>query len=80
MTLGVARLQKLLAIFNCTHDIPALGQKRRVLLTTAPGESILGPPQFANLPERASIGQRVIRDFQDVELCQEALDGAIWQP
>ena len=38
VTLGVARLQKLLAIFNCTHDIPALGQKRRVLLTTAPGE------------------------------------------
>lgn len=38
VTLGVARLQQLLAIFNETHDLPALGDMRRVLMTTATGE------------------------------------------
>lgn len=37
VTLGVARLQKLLAIFNATHDLPSLDSKRRVLMATAPG-------------------------------------------
>jgi MerR family transcriptional regulator, light-induced transcriptional regulator len=37
VTLGVARLQKLLAIFNATHELPALDTKRRVLMAAAPG-------------------------------------------
>ncbi|TPG56505.1 cobalamin B12-binding domain-containing protein [Sphingomonas glacialis] len=37
VTLGVARLQKLLAIFNDTHAIPALDQRRRVLMAMTPG-------------------------------------------
>lgn len=38
VTLGVGQLQKLLAIFNCTQDLPALDARRRVFLTLAPGE------------------------------------------
>ncbi|KAA2236611.1 cobalamin B12-binding domain-containing protein [Salinarimonas soli] len=38
VTLGVARLQKLLAIFNETHDEPALGSRRRVLMAMTPGD------------------------------------------
>jgi methanogenic corrinoid protein MtbC1 len=38
VTLGVGRLQKLLAIFNETHDIPALETRRRVLMAMAPGD------------------------------------------
>ena len=37
VTLGVGRLQKLLAIFNDTHALPDLGTQRRVLMATAPG-------------------------------------------
>ncbi len=37
VTLGVARLQKLLAIFNDTHDVPSLDQRRHVLLAMTPG-------------------------------------------
>lgn len=37
VTIGVGRLQKLLAIFNDTYTIPELGTKRRVLMATAPG-------------------------------------------
>lgn len=38
VTLGVARLQKLLAIFNSTHDLPALDTHRTVLMAMAPGD------------------------------------------
>ncbi|MFO1091330.1 MAG: cobalamin B12-binding domain-containing protein [Hyphomicrobiales bacterium] len=38
VTLGVGRLQELLAIFNETHDVPTLVEKRRVLLATTPRE------------------------------------------
>jgi methanogenic corrinoid protein MtbC1 len=38
VTLGVARLQELLAVFNDTHSIPAMGDMRRVVTLTAPGE------------------------------------------
>lgn len=38
VTLGVARLQKLLAIFNCTHDVPALHERRQVLMAMTPGD------------------------------------------
>jgi len=38
VTLGVGRLQKLLAVFNCTHDLPALNEKRSVLMLTVAGE------------------------------------------
>lgn len=38
VTLGLGRLQKLLAVFNCTYTIPALNEKRRVLTTATPGE------------------------------------------
>lgn len=38
VTLGLGRLQKLLAVFNCTHSIPALNEKRRVMTTGTPGE------------------------------------------
>jgi methanogenic corrinoid protein MtbC1 len=38
VTLGVGRLQTLLAIFNSTYEIPALSDKRRVLLANTPGE------------------------------------------
>ena len=37
VTLGVGRLQKLLAIFNDTHAVPTFEQRRRVLMATAPG-------------------------------------------
>lgn len=38
VTLGVARLQKLLAIFNLTHDVPALDARRTVLMAVTPGD------------------------------------------
>jgi methanogenic corrinoid protein MtbC1 len=38
VTLGVGRLQKLLAIFNETHDVPALETRRQVLMAAAPGD------------------------------------------
>ncbi len=38
VTLGVVRLQKLLAIFNNTHEEPALETRRRVLMATMPGD------------------------------------------
>ncbi len=41
VTLGVARLQELLATFNATHELPALNVKRRVLLATTAGEQHL---------------------------------------
>lgn len=36
--LGVGQLQLLLAIFNCTHELPNITKKRRAFLTLAPGE------------------------------------------
>ncbi len=38
VTLGVGRLQALLALFNDTHRIPALFEKRCVFLTMTPGD------------------------------------------
>lgn len=38
VTLGVARLQELLAIFNETHGVSALGDMRRVITATTCGE------------------------------------------
>lgn len=38
VTLGVARLQKLLASFNSTHEVPALDQRRQVLMAMTPGD------------------------------------------
>jgi methanogenic corrinoid protein MtbC1 len=38
VTLGLGRLQKLLAVFNATHVLPALDEKRRVLMLTTPGD------------------------------------------
>jgi len=38
VTLGVTRLQKLLAIFNETHTLPSLDSRRQVLMAMAPGE------------------------------------------
>jgi methanogenic corrinoid protein MtbC1 len=38
VTLGVARLQALLSVFNCTHEIAATGINRSVLMFTVPGE------------------------------------------
>ena len=38
VTLGVARLQKLLAIFNETHDVAAIDADRRVLMAITPGD------------------------------------------
>ena len=38
VTLGVARLQKLLAVFNDTHDIPSLDSRRHVLMAITPGD------------------------------------------
>lgn len=38
VTLGVARLQQLLAVFNETHAVPALDARRRVLMAMAPGD------------------------------------------
>lgn len=37
VTLGVVRLQKLLAIFNDTHALPALDERRLVLMAMTPG-------------------------------------------
>lgn len=38
VTLGVARLQKLLAIFNESHNLPKLEARRHVLMALAPSE------------------------------------------
>jgi methanogenic corrinoid protein MtbC1 len=38
VTLGVGRLQKLLSVFNGTHAIPAIGEKRTVFMATTPDE------------------------------------------
>ena len=37
VTVGVARLQQLLSIFNDTYHLPQIGSRRQVLMTTAPG-------------------------------------------
>lgn len=37
VTIGVGRLQSLLAIFNETYALPQLGTKRKVLMATTPG-------------------------------------------
>ena len=37
VTIGVGRLQNLLAIFNETYALPQLGTRRKVLMATAPG-------------------------------------------
>jgi MerR family transcriptional regulator, light-induced transcriptional regulator len=37
VTIGVGRLQSLLAIFNETYTLPQLGTKRKVLMATTPG-------------------------------------------
>jgi methanogenic corrinoid protein MtbC1 len=38
VTLGVARLQALLSVFNCTHVLAAHSTRRSVLMMTVPGE------------------------------------------
>lgn len=38
VTLGVARLQKLLAVFNNSHVVPALDSRRHVLMAMTPGD------------------------------------------
>lgn len=38
VTIGVSRLQKLLAIFNNSHSVPALDQRRHVLMAMTPGD------------------------------------------
>ncbi len=38
VTLGVARLQELLAVFNDTHGVSVFGDMRRVITVTPPGE------------------------------------------
>ena len=38
VTIGVARLQALLSVFNCTHAMATLGDRRSVLMLTVPGE------------------------------------------
>jgi len=38
VTLGVARLQKLLATFNGSHLLPGLDMRRQVLLAMTPGD------------------------------------------
>lgn len=38
VTIGVARLQKLLAIFNNSHVVPALDVRRHVLMAMTPGD------------------------------------------
>jgi methanogenic corrinoid protein MtbC1 len=38
VTLGVARLQALLSVFNCTHALAARSTRRSVLMMTVPGE------------------------------------------
>jgi methanogenic corrinoid protein MtbC1 len=38
VTLGVGRLQALLSVFNCTHEIAACDDLRSVLMLTMPGE------------------------------------------
>lgn len=38
VTLGIGRLQKLLAIFNESYKVPALGTRRQVLMAATPGD------------------------------------------
>jgi methanogenic corrinoid protein MtbC1 len=38
VTLGVARLQKLLAVFNSTHTVSSLDSRRHVLMAMTPGD------------------------------------------
>lgn len=38
VSLGLARLQSLLAVFNCTHSVPAHDPRRSVLLATMPDD------------------------------------------
>jgi methanogenic corrinoid protein MtbC1 len=38
VTIGVSRLQKLLAIFNNSHTVPALDSRRNVLMAMTPGD------------------------------------------
>jgi methanogenic corrinoid protein MtbC1 len=38
VTLGVGRLQALLSVFNCTHELAASSERRSILMLTVPGE------------------------------------------
>ncbi|MFN3891913.1 MAG: B12-binding domain-containing protein [Beijerinckiaceae bacterium] len=38
VTIGLGRLQRLLATFNCTHQDPVLMDRRCILMTTMPGD------------------------------------------
>jgi MerR family transcriptional regulator, light-induced transcriptional regulator len=38
VTLGVGRLQALLSVFNCTHHLATVSERRSVLMLTVPGE------------------------------------------
>ncbi|MBX9759582.1 MAG: cobalamin B12-binding domain-containing protein [Beijerinckiaceae bacterium] len=38
VTLGLGRLQRLLATFNCTHQDPTLIERRSILMSTMPGD------------------------------------------
>jgi MerR family transcriptional regulator, light-induced transcriptional regulator len=50
VTIGVARLQHLLAIFNETYALPELGSRRHVLMATTPGnQHMLGVTMIERL-------------------------------
>lgn len=73
VTLGVGQLQKLLAIFNCTQDLPALNAKRRVFLTLTPGEQhSFGLAMVAKLL-RAAGWQVIVATEPTIELVKTAV-------
>jgi methanogenic corrinoid protein MtbC1 len=69
VTLGVGELQLLLSIFNCTHNMPALEARRRVLLTCTPGEQhMFGLAMVAKLLSAAgwTVTSDVMPTIEDV--------------
>ena len=63
VTLGVARLQKLLAVFNNTHTVASLDNRHQVLIAMTPGEQ----HQFGlQIVERFSLGGGLASEDSDV--------------
>jgi len=77
VTLGVGQLQSLLAVFNCTHDLPQVGRRRRVLLTLTPGEQhSFGLSMVAKLMRAA--GWEVASDIKPARASIVAAVSANW--
>lgn len=77
VTLGLGRLQKLLAVFNATHVLPALDEKRRVLMLTTPGDQhMFGLSMVTKFLDAG--GWRVESEIEPTPMAVAAAVGDAW--